>query len=249
MFFSLLFSLAEATELLRRMRSRGVEPNAHTYTAVIGSYAPSRHWEPALALLRGMRARGAAPDAHCVQAALRVLGRSGRPDEAAALVRSMRKELGVAPSAVHVTTAVGALVTASRLQGASDLIAEALQLPSVGAKASGGKPSSTEYRAVGDGDASTANPMASNSRRPAPHPRSGGGREDHYRTSLDVGLCDVALGVCARLGDGVRARQLVDRLAEDSGGTARLTERMRRCVELAVSPPLPPPSTGASQEL
>ena len=70
------------------------------------------------------------PGAHCVQEALRVIGRGGQP-VAVALVRGMRKELEVKPTAVHVTTAVGALVTAGRIEEASTFVAELLHLPDV----------------------------------------------------------------------------------------------------------------------
>ena len=188
----------EATRLLETMRERSIVPNAHTYTAVLRSYGPSRQWRPALELLRSMRSEaGVRPDAHCAQEALRVIGRGGQPDVAVALVRGMRKELGVKPTAVHVTTAVGALVTAGRIEEASTFVAELLHLPDVSPPTS-------------------------------PHTQRALGR-----VRLDSGLCDVALGLCARLGDGARARQLVGRLAEDSAGRAQLTERMRECVAIA----------------
>ena len=193
----------EATDLLNQMRTECVRPNAHVYTAVLSAYGPSRRWRRALELLHGMPRAGVRADAHCVNTALCVVARAGQWQAAAELVRGMHADLGVAPTAVHVTTAVGVLVKAKRLEEASDLIAELLQLDG-------------EDEAVRARD--DAAPTTAATRR---------------AMRLDVGLCDVALGLCARLGTGGRARQLVQRLAVDSGGTAQMTERMQRCVAVA----------------
>ena len=111
----------EATALLRAMRAAGVRPNARTYTAVIASFGEAGLWEPALATLRGMAAAGVPPDGYAVHAALRVCGRAGAWREAAALVEGMEARLGVPPTAVHATTAVGVLVGEARLDEAVGL--------------------------------------------------------------------------------------------------------------------------------
>ena len=194
----------EATALLERMRMDRVRPNARTYTAVLSACGPLKRWRQALELLQGMQQEGVRPDAHCVNAALRVLGRAGEWEEAAALVRTMRAKLAVVPTAVHTTTAVGAMVRAGQLEAASDLIAELLGLS----------------------DAAEQTSAAGRHRRV-------------QRMRLDAGLCDVGLGLCARLGQGDRAKQLIDRLAADTSGRAELSDRMRHCVALA---------TGTSQD-
>ena len=197
------------------MRTECVKPNAHVYTAVLSAYGPSRRWRRALALLHSMPRAGVRADAHCVNSALCVVAKAGQWQAAAELVRGMHTQLGVAPTAVHVTTAVGVLVKAKRLEEASDLIAELLQLDGEDEAAAREREAAGREQEEEEEDAPTAaSPTARGMR-------------------LDVGLCDVALGLCARLGKGARARQLVDRLAADSGGAAMLTERMQLCVAVA----------------
>jgi pentatricopeptide repeat protein len=114
----------DALALLARMRTRSppVVPNAHVYTAVIGSFGPSREWQAALGLLRRMGRWGTPADSHAVEAALKVCGLAGRWAEIADLVREMQDELGVPVAAVHLTTALEGMMKARREEEALALL-------------------------------------------------------------------------------------------------------------------------------
>ena len=97
-------------------------PNAHVFTAVIGSFGPAKEWEAALTVLRRMQAWGVAADGHTVEASLKVCGLAGRWAEASELVTSMEVELGVRMSSVHLTTVLDGMVAAHREAEALSLL-------------------------------------------------------------------------------------------------------------------------------
>lgn len=171
---------AEARDLLLEMKEAKVRPNAHTFTAVIKAFGQAGKWQPAVGILRRMRSAGVHPDAHAVHAALRAVGRAGQWEEAAKLVLTMEADLGVPPTAVHATTALGIFAAAKRPREGAALLAELM---------------------------------------------------DSHGLRPDAGLCDVALGVCARAANGELAIRLVRMLQSDG---VHMTSRMRRCAIVAL---------------
>ena len=123
-----------ALSLLKEMLARKppIRPNAHTFTAVIGSLRHATgQWHVALRLLAGMSRVGAPADAHAIEAALKVLGQQGRWRESADLLNSMEEELGVMPSSIHLTTVLHCHSAVAKQSHAHALLKRWMHAPSI----------------------------------------------------------------------------------------------------------------------
>ena len=190
--------------------------NVHCYTAAARAYASGGRWEEATALLSEMKTRGVRPNERTYTAVISSFGQSKQWKPALEVLRGMQR-VGVPPDGHAVHAALRVVGRAGQWHEAMELVRCMHEVFDVQPTV---MHATTCIGILRDADKLDEAEQLLNELVSAP-----------CNLRPDAGLCDTALGVCAKSGSWQTALMLLKTLEED--GVA-LTPRMRRCAIVAL---------------